>query len=332
MLLERWADSVFAAEENETEKYVKLPQLTKFGLIAIVLMLVQGCAASSPTQISDETANELSSENLDLLFATEFPVASKDEALRKATRAYRDKDFNKAQFYLVRALTFDPKDTAVLAQIGNLHIRQGDGTLAARAFQFALQHDPRHAASLEGLGLLYFRAANDEAAQKHLEAAIASTPDLWRAHNALGVIADRGKNFALAQSHYNSALEIQPLADSILINRGYSKYLNEDYQAAALDFYTVAERSNNDKAWRNLGLVYGRQGWYEDALETFLKVEDERDAYNETGAIAMDNGDVDEALYYLNEAVRLSPTYFAKAEGNLAQLRKKDSRALVTLE
>ena len=169
-------------------------------------------------------------------------------------------------------------------------------------------------------------------AREHLEAAIASAPNLWRAHNALGVIADRNKDFALAQSHYGAALAIQPRADSILINRGYSKFLNGDYLAAGIDFNAVAERSNNGKAWRNLGLVYGTMGLYEPALEAFLQVEDERDAYNETGAIAMNNGDYPDALHYLNEAVRISPTYFARAEKNIAEIRKKDSRAYANSE
>jgi Flp pilus assembly protein TadD len=271
----------------------------------------------------------LSSENLDLLFATEFPVASKDEALMKAARAYRDGKFDEAQFYLVRALKFDISDTDVLVQIGNLHVHQGNATLAARAFQFALQQEPQLPAALEGMGLLYFNAGNDDEAQKHLELATESAPNLWRSYNALGVIADRQKNFELAQSYYDAALEIQPLTDSILINRGYSKYLNKNYHAAALDFYTVTERSNNDRAWRNLALVYGKQGWYEDALETFLRVGEESYAYNETGVIAMSNGDTEMALYYLTEAVRLSPTYFAQAEKNLAELRKKGSRSYV---
>lgn len=304
-------------------------QLTNFCLIAIGAIWLQGCAASQPSQVNDATSAELSGENLDLLFATEFPVSSKEEALQKAARAYRDGEFDKAQFYLIGGLKFDPSDTDVLNQIGNLHVRQGNIKLAARAFQFALQQEPQHAASLEGLGLLYFKAGNDEVARAHLESAIASAPNLWRSYNALGVICDRQKDFESAQSYYDAALEIQPLADAILINRGYSKYLNEDYHSAALDFFTVGERSNNARAWRNLGLVYARQGWYEDALETFLRIGDERDAYNETGAIAMDNGDTEEALLYLSEAVRLSPTYFAKAEKNLAQLRKQDSRSYV---
>ena len=308
---------------------MRFPQLRSSWLIAFGVIWLQGCASTTPAQVSDAAVSELGAENLDLLFATEFPVASKDEALQKATLAYRDGELDKAQLYLVRALKFDIGDADLLAQIGNLHVRQNNSVLAARAFQLALQQNPQHPASLEGIGLLYFKAGNDQQAQKHLELAIASAPTLWRSHNTLGVLADRQKNFELAQSYYDAALEIQPLADDILINRGYSKYLNQDYPAAALDLYTVAERSNNQKAWQNLGLVYATQGWYEDALETFLRIEDEPDAYNATGAIAMENGDMEEAYGYLSEAVRLSPTYFAQAEKNLAQLRKVGSQSYV---
>lgn len=304
-------------------------QLKRFWLLALSLMFMQGCASAPSAKGGDPVASDLGSENLDLLFATEFPVASKDEALMKATHAYRDSNFDKAQFYLVQALKFDLTDADILAQIGNLHVRQGNSLLAARSFQFALQQKPDHAASLEGMGLLYFKSGNDDEALKHLERAVASAPDLWRSYNALGVISDRRENFELAQTYYDAALGIQPSSDSVLINRGYSKYLNQSYHEAALDFYAVAKRSNNAKAWWNLGLVYGKQGWYEDALECFLETADERDAYNETGAIAMSNGDTEQALHYLSEAIRLSPTYFAEAEKNLAALYQDKSRSYV---
>lgn len=301
---------------------MKYPQLKNFWIIAIGVICLHGCSATSPAHDSDAAISELSGENLDLLFATEFPVASKDEALMKATKAYRAGELDKAQFFLVRALEFDKGDADVLAQIGNLHVRKYDDLLAARTFRYALQQSPQHAAALEGMGLLYFKVGNDHEAQKHLELALESGAHLWRSHNALGVIADRQENFEIAQSHYDTALEMQPLADAVLINRGYSKYLNKNYHAAELDFRAVIERGGNDKAWRNLGLVYASQGRYEDALETFLQIGDERDAYNATGEIAMENGDIQEALYFLTEAVRLSPTYFALAEKNLDQLQR----------
>jgi Flp pilus assembly protein TadD len=309
---------------------MKYPQLKNFWIIAIAVICLHGCSATSPAHENDAAITELSGENLDLLFATEFPAASKDEALMKAASAYRAGDLDKAQFFLVSALKFDNGDADILVQIGNLHLQKDDNVLAARAFQYALQQSPRHAAALEGMGLLYFKVENIDEAQKHLELALESGARLWRSHNALGVIADGHEKFDRAQSHYDTALEIQPRgADTVLINRGYSKYLNNNYHAAELDFRAVIERGNNDKAWRNLGLVYAAQGFYEDALETFLQVGDERDAYNATGEIAMDNGDIQEALYFLTEAVRLSPTYFALAEKNLDQLQKKRSREYV---
>ena len=305
---------------------MKYPQLKNFRIIAIAVICLHGCSTTSPAHDSDDAISELSGENIDLLFATEFPVASKDEALMKAAKAYRAGELDKAQFFLVSALTFDSGDADVLVKIGNLHVQKDDGLLAARAFQYALQQSPRHAAALEGMGLLYFKVGNDAEAQKHLESALESGARLWRSHNALGVIADRQKKFDIAQSHYDTAIEMQPMADAVLINRGYSNYLNKNYLLAELDFRAVVERADSDKAWRNLGLVYAAQGWYEDALETFLQVGEERDAYNATGEIAMENGDIEEALYFLTEAVRLSPRYFALAEKNLDQLQKKSSR------
>lgn len=301
----------------------------RIGSILAIALLCHACATAPNQKNTSAMADDFGDGSLDVLFATEFPVASKDEALAKASLAYRDGEFGKAQFYLVRALKFDITDVNVLSQIGDLHVIQGNGVLAARAFSFALQHDPKHAESLEGLGLLYFRAGNDDKAREIFELAVASSSNLWRANNALGVIADRDSNFDMALTYYNAALEIQPRADSILINRGYSKYLTKNYREAALDFYEVATRSDSPKAWRNLGMVYARQGWYESALKTFLEVIDVPEANNEIGVIAMDNGDTEEALHYLKEAIRLSPTYFASAEKNLAKLRRSDtSRSL----
>jgi len=43
----------------------------------------------------------------------------------------------------------------------------------------------------------------------------------------------------------------------------------------------------------------------------------------------MSNGDTEEAFRYLTEAIRLSPTYFAEAEKNLAALYQNNKRSYV---
>ena len=45
-------------------------------------------------------------------------------------------------------------------------------------------------------------------------------------------------------------------------------------------------------------------------------------AYNNTGEIALQNGEAAEASRFLNEAIIRSPTYFPQAERNLKLLEK----------
>ena len=77
------------------------------------------------------------------------------------------------------------------------------------------------------------------------------------------------------------------------------------------------------KAWRNLGMVYAELGWYDEALEIFRKVEDEANAYNSTGQIALAKKDYSLAHDFFSEAVRQSPVYFAEAERNLAKVQSQ---------
>ncbi len=73
-------------------------------------------------------------------------------------------------------------------------------------------------------------------------------------------------------------------------------------------------------AWGNLGLVYASQGMYDDAISAYREILSEANVYNSVGQIAIDNGDLELARRYLDEAVRLSPVYFPQAQRNLELL------------
>jgi tetratricopeptide (TPR) repeat protein len=211
----------------------------------------------------------------------------------------------------------------VLVRIAHLHVMQGNSRMAARTFNLALAQDPAHPESLQGLGLLYFEADRPDKARHNLELAVAGDESLWRSHNVLGVLADGRKEHALAADYYGKALEIRPDSVSVQINRGYSSYLAGDLETAARQLYEVATQSDHPKAWRNLGMVYAKLGWYDEALEVFRKVEGEASAYNRTGEIALANKDLSLAHDYFSEAVRQSPVYFAEAERNLERVRSE---------
>ena len=296
----------------------------RYGVL-LICGLLQACAGSQVRNADDALADSVSKENLDLVFATEFPVASKQEAIARSNAAYRDGDLDKALFYSVKALRFDAADVDVLMRIANLHMRQGNSRLAARAFNLALQQEPTHAGALQGLGLLYFEAGNAEKAQENLEQAVAGDASLWQSWNILGVLADERREYAKAANYYENAMEAQPNAVSVRINRGWSLYLAGDLEAAARELFEVATASDHPTAWRNLGMAYARLGWYQESIDVFRKVEDDARAYNRAGEIALKNRDFDIADDYFSEALRQSPIYFAEAEQNLARLQQARS-------
>lgn len=301
-------------------KHIDTGVIIKFCLLG----LLSGCATTSTIDTSESAGAGLNDKSLDVLFATEFPVASKAEALAKATQALQQGDVDKALFFYVRALQFQPENVELLAQIGEIQMRRNNDDLARRAFLAALKYDPTHAHSLEGLGLIYIAEGMHEQAVVELKSAVAYDDQLWRAHNALGIYEDKAGDFAAAQLHYDKALSINPDAADVLNNRGYSKLLAGNMDGATLDFYEAAENRNFPLAWANLGKLYAAQGRYSDAITTYKHVMSEAHALNNTAYAAIENGDITQAKFYLNEAIRLSPTYFPAAEENLSLIAQRE--------
>ena len=291
----------------------------------LVCGLLAGCAGT-PAAVDDTYADDaLRNTDLDVMFATKFPVASEEEAIAKAVEAYRAGDVNEALFFYVRALQFNPENVDLLVLIGDIHMKHNDLARAKRAYSRARAIDPEHSRSLEALGLIHMSEGNDDAAVAVLSDAAAIDDRRWRAHNALGVYLDKSGDYTSAQSHYDRALATNPAAGQVLNNRGYSKYLAGDIGGATIDLYTAAFEKGFELAWGNLGMVYASQGLYDDAISAYREIMNEANTYNNIGQIAIDNGDLDVARFYLVEAVRLSPTYFPQAEKNLKLLQTMHS-------
>lgn len=288
----------------------------RFTAICAIAVL-SGCATTPDVDAAVAASEELRDTNLDVMFATEFPVASQDEALLKANNAYRSGEVDKALFFYVRALQFNTENVELLALIGDIHLQRKDLARAKLAHSRALEVDPEYAASLEALGLIQLSEGNEADALTALAKATEIDDGRWRAHNALGVFLDRSGDYSAAQRHYDSALARNPGSGQVLNNRGYSKYLAGDFAGATLDLYTAASANGFDMAWGNLGLVYASQGMYDDAITAYREIMSDANVYNNVGQVAIDNGDLNLARYYLDEAIRLSPVYFPQAQRNL---------------
>ncbi len=294
---------------------------SRFSLPLLCLAVALTGCASTPEVQTAAAGDDLRNKNMDVLFATEFPVASMDEALSIAAQSQAAGDIDKAIFFYVRALQFDESNVKLLTHIGDIHMHRGDSTMARRAFGQAIRHDPGFAPALEALGLIDMTEGRDEDAISRLSQSIAADQDRWRAHNALGVFADKDGDHDKALSHYRTALNINPDAAHVLANVGYSRFLAGDVEGAIADLRDAADQRGFDAAWGNLARVYASQGFYEDAVVAFSRVMSDANAYSATGKIAMENGDLHQAFYLLSEAVGRSSVYFPEAEESLRKLR-----------
>ena len=293
----------------------------KQGMIKFCMLgLLTGCASAPVAENDKYTGAQLNDDSTDVLFATEFAVESEADALERADMALQAGNVDKALFFYIKALKYTPENVELLAKIGDIQYQRSDYAKAKQAFLLAKGFDPTHSGSLEGLGMIYMAEGMNEQAIRELQAAIANDSQLWRAHNALGIYADKSNNFAAALGHYDTALAINPNAANVLNNRGYSRFLAGDVPGATADLYEAANNRDFPSAWANLGMVYANNGWYDDAISTYQNVMSDAHAYNNTGKIALENGDFRQATWYLNEAIRRSPTYFPEAQQNLTRL------------
>ena len=289
------------------------------GLLVLPLF---GCASLQPERAPDADYNALFGAGSELAYATEFPVGSAAEAVARGDAALDQGDTDRALFEYIRALNKDSDNAEALYKIGGIHAARGNTQLAELAFRRALAAEPKHAGALTGLGILLTKKREYAEAESKLRAAVRADPALARAHNALGVLADIDRDYASAQRHYRRALAIAPRSPMLLNNLGFSRYLAGDDAGAISAFEQALELTPGyQRAWRNLGLVYTRQRRYQDALDAFAKVQDEPQAYNDVGYLAMLSGRLDDAESFFDQAIRLSPEYYELANQNAERVR-----------
>jgi Tfp pilus assembly protein PilF len=299
----------------------------KFVLLACAVLMT-GCATTG----AQDTQAAQSAEGPDaqtayydgepeVVFSTEFPVESAEEAIARGDSALKDGDEDLALYMYVRAYDMQKENIYALMRIGAIHEARESSLMAARAYANVLSVEPKHAPALQALGLIYLQQKRHDEARDLLERAIESDASLWRAHNGLGVMADLEGEYQKAEAAYNAALQANPDDARLLNNRGYSLYLQGKYTEAERDF-RVAARQGLEKAWLNLGLVLARQKHYADAVQLMKRTAAAEVAYNDVGYIAMRQGDYSVAERYFEKAIRVSPRYFEEARRNLDKVQE----------
>lgn len=294
-------------------------------IIGLVLSLA-GCAAVPSIHAGKKSEYEVflepTAERLDKAKVAEKQTMTGADARILAQQAREQGDTDQALFYYVKALERDNKDIIALLAIAAIHADRGNTDLAVRAYTLALDVDEVNVAALEGMGVAMIRKARYEEAQGVLLRALAVDPRRPRLFNGLAVIADLSGDFATAAVYYRAALELEPNSVMLLSNFGYSRYLAGDWpQAESLYIEALGRDAGYSQTILNLGLLEARRGELFEAQQTLERVLAPPQAYNELGYILMLDKHYDQAEQLFQRAISSSPSYFAQAHANLAQLR-----------
>jgi Flp pilus assembly protein TadD len=253
-----------------------------------------------------------------------LPAANADEALSKARKAWQESKIDLAQTYYVKAYSLAPKNTKILEEMADIYRQLNKLDLAEASYRLILEQDKANLPIRERYGLLLVQMNKLPEAEQALQQVIAADKKRWKSFNGLGIIADIQGKHADAGKFFDQAYALQPNNPELLNNYGFSLYMQGKLvEARELFLRALKIQPDFKKALYNFALVEARHGRYPETLATFSKVLTLPEANNNTGYIAMMNGDLEAAEFYLNEAIKLSPHFYPKAHENLDALNAK---------
>lgn len=311
--------------------------ISGFYLKAVILTLTLGIFGCSTT---GQTGGNIASKNRE-------GMQTSQDTIQFASSAEQKGDLEQALFYYIKALEMEPKNADILIKIAHIHELRNDKTIATRAYLEALKIDPTLIIAHQNIGVIELENRNYERAKTYLQQAILldqqrlqalgeikksgyydlDTQSPKKSYNVSGVLEDMNGNFVLARIYYNLILNLNEGSANVLTNIGYSYYLTGDLSKAE-SYYKQAINIEPrfKRAWTNLGLLYVRKNQYSRAIQTFKQVMSEFEAYNDVGYFVMLEGRLDEAEYFFQKAIDLSPRYYKKANANieLLQLKKRE--------
>jgi len=289
-------------------------------LIFLIILSQPLLTACNPGAIKEAERSDDGRQTEAILQSAGVDVNSVDDAVLKAEKAARSGKMDLAQLYYIKAYDLEPNNIRVLQKMADLYTGLKKYDLAEVSLKLILQQQPSNLKAIEQYGLVLIKLRKYSDAEKQL-AQVADRQQSWPAYNGLGIIANLQGDYLKAENFFKKADSIAPNSPELLNNIGFALY-SADKLAEAESYYLKALQINPDfkKAIYNYGLLQARLSNYEKARIAFAKVSSPAEADNNTGYIAMMNGDYVEANNYLQEAINVSPRFYKKANDNLKRL------------
>jgi Flp pilus assembly protein TadD len=175
--------------------------------------------------------------------------------------------------------------------------------------------------ALEGEGIALSMLGRSDEALATLQKAVTEDPAAWRAWNALAGEYDERRDWVKAGEAYDHAITDSDGAAIVLNNRGYSRMLQGQLDAAKDDFVAALKKKPDLATARtNLRLAMALKGEYDRATAGGV-ADDQATLLNNAGFAAMMRGDYAAAEDFFNRAIDAKGAYYARASQNLAMAK-----------
>ncbi len=330
----------------------------KFGWLALLILIVSGCASHQPNGDPYDSAAPMSHEDVaadsDTPMPGYEPPKTVAEAIARGDAALLQANKKMALFEYAQGLTLVAKedgdqekpalsaqDKADLARLysklAELNFEIGNLDSALKSVKASLELEPNSIRGHELAGILYLKKRNYDLAKSYFNDSIAldnarlksteitNQPDVlspYYAYTGLGLIADLEKQSDLAEENFNKAILVRPNSPQSYTNLAYSYYLQGDYvKAQNLNQRALSLNNSYKPAWRNLGMLYIVQGHEIEGLRAFMRIEEDYQAYNDVGYLYQVIGNTERASFFFNKAIDTAPHYYTPAYNNLKNQR-----------
>jgi Tfp pilus assembly protein PilF len=152
-------------------------------------------------------------------------------------------------------------------------------------------------------------------------------PHIRGVAHRLAVLLDRQGKMDAADREYRLALEESPRHPDVLNDYGFLQYqLGNLEQAANLLRQALKHDGQHARALVNLGVVLGEQRKYDEAWDAFSQGVGPAAAHHNLGMLHARHGDLAQARFHLQEALRREPG-LAPAAAVLEQLNRDEQAA-----
>jgi tetratricopeptide (TPR) repeat protein len=259
---------------------------------------------------------------------------------------FLQKDYQMAEYYYNEALSYNPDDEKVLANMGEMYDDAGRYDKSIEAYKKALDIKPDYGYAYNGLGNTYFSMKNyRNALDCYYRAIQCDSLSKYYVYNVGNAYLNLNKrdsallffnqaikidpNYAVAvykkgdvfakfmendsaEYYFTKAMELDPNDEDIYNSFGNLKYYNKEYDMA-IYYY---EKALNIKplfreAWFNLGNCYDGLGDTLKAIDNYLhSIEVDSNyvlAYTTVAGLYEETGDTEKALKYYLKAAELKP-------------------------